>query len=38
MRELLGIGRLLKEEKIADHRPKVATQTTPSARLDHAVA
>jgi hypothetical protein len=38
MREHLGIGRLLKEEKIADRRPKNLTQTAPSARLDHAAA
>jgi hypothetical protein len=31
MREHLGIGRLLKEEKIADHRPKVAAAMALSA-------
>ena len=30
MREHLGIGRLLKEEKIADHRPKAALNTQPA--------
>jgi phenylacetate-CoA ligase len=28
MRELLGVGRLLKEEKLADRRPKVGTTST----------
>lgn len=31
MRERLGIGRLLKEEKIADHRAKTASTPPPSA-------
>ena len=31
MREQLGIGRLLKEEKIADHRPKAVSGVTLSA-------
>lgn len=35
MRELLGIGRLLKEEKLADHRPK---KSTPAANLPPAPA
>lgn len=29
MRERLGIGRLLKEEKIADHRPKISSTPAP---------
>ena len=32
MRERLGIGRLLKEEKLVDNRPK--TNTAPSRTLD----
>ncbi|MCE9519320.1 MAG: AMP-binding protein, partial [Verrucomicrobia bacterium] len=31
MRERLGIGRLLKEEKIADHRAKIAQPSTPAS-------
>ncbi len=33
MRDLLGLGRLLKEEKLADHRPKISTAKPQSAQL-----
>lgn len=38
MRDMLGIGRLLKEEKIADHRPKLPNGSAPNSKPSPALA